>query len=399
MMVLINKIKPEPRNDPIEIYALPSTDPFAGDEILGNLEGLVPKENKFHTNAGYYLPMHIIDPNYDGLGYGAIAFVNQLDSDPLVHSDVYAYRTNPIPEGNLRGIMGIVGYTSDIDYLRMSTIVKRKISNQSPTLSRSGIESSTAPNYQHASFAMIELLNPNKRIDPEAFKSLLQDDDDTPIGRLNGLAGEPTKFQNDGVYISMDLNEPNFDTIYTSTYMGIIDSVDSQNVNRLAVSRLDYRYRAKSKNESIYGLMGELGTDQSPTLSRSGIESSTAPNYQHASFAMIDLLNPNKRIDPEAFKSLLQDDDDTPIGRLNGLAGEPTKFQNDGVYISMDLNEPNFDTIYTSTYMGIIDSVDSQNVNRLGASRLDYRAKSKNESIYGLMGKLGTDQSPTLSRS
>jgi hypothetical protein len=185
----------------------------------------------------------------------------------------------------------------------------------------------------------------------------------------------------------MDLNEPNFDTIYTSTYMGIIDSVDSQNVNRLGASRLDYR--AKSKNESIYGLMGELGTDQSPTLSRSGIESSTAPNYQHASFAMIELLNPNKRIDPEAFKSLLQDDDDTPIGRLNGLAGEPTKFQNDGVYISMDLNEPHFDTIYTSTYMGIIDSVDSQNVNRLGASRLDYRAKSKNESIYGLMGELG----------
>jgi hypothetical protein len=104
---------------------------------------------------------------------------------------------------------------------------------------------------------------------------------------------------------------------------------------------------------------------------------------------MIDLLNPNKRIDPEAFKSLLQDDDDTPIGRLNGLAGEPAKFQNDGVYISMDLNEPNFDTIYTSTYMGIIDSLDSQNVNRLGASRLDYRAKSKNESIYGLMGELG----------
>eukprot|EP00979_Chaetoceros_neogracilis_P016832 scaffold9764_cov144-Chaetoceros_neogracile.AAC.1 len=92
--------------------------------------------------------------------------------------------------------------------------------------------------------------------------------------------------------------------------MPLINIVEEHQMVRLSQDISEY---IPNSARSIVGLMGKLGTDQSPTLSRSGIESSTTPNYQHASFDMIDLLNPNKRIDPEAFKSLLQDDDDTPI--------------------------------------------------------------------------------------
>ena len=108
MMTLINKIKPEARNDGIEVYSLPSTDPFSSDEILGRLGGLTSADNKFHTNEGYYLPMEIIYPNYDSLGYQAFDFVDMLGSEAMVNPDIYSYRINPIPEGTVRGFMGVL---------------------------------------------------------------------------------------------------------------------------------------------------------------------------------------------------------------------------------------------------------------------------------------------------
>jgi len=349
MLLFIKKIKPETRNDPIEVYTLPSTDPFAGEGILGRLEGLNPVESRFHTNAGYYLPMNTIDPNYESLGYGAIAFVDQLDSDPLITADAYAYSENHIPQGTLRGVMGLVGYSSNIDYLKISTIIDNKI------FATSGLDSSV-PSYSQSIFSVINLLNPDKRIDPEAFKPLLQDDDDTPIGRLNGLVGEPTKFQNDEVYISMEFNEPNFDTIYTSTYMPLINILEEHGMIRL--SQETFQGHTQS-NTNFVGLMGELGTagKLEPFLLSDTIDRIASYYSKDETLSLLDLVSQPSRVDNEKYSlpsHMTDPEAPTLLGRLQG------KIPDDGIHVysreilkyGVNLNDKKIPSMTTGTSTG-----------------------------------------------
>ena len=342
MLLFIKKIKPETRNDPIEVYTLPSTDPFAGEGILGRLEGLNPVESRFHTNAGYYLPMNTIDPNYESLGYGAIAFVDQLDSDPLITADAYTYSENHIPQGTLRGVMGLVGEVDAIFTLKVSP--RRIPFNQ-------------IDNYKGQICIFLNVLNPDKRIDPEAFKPLLQDDDDTPIGRLNGLVGEPTKFQNDEVYISMEFNEPNFDTIYTSTYMDMIDLLDFQIDKRAAVA--SFSYNPKLKDGSIVGLMGELGTagKLEPFLLSDTIDRIASYYSKDETLSLLDLVSQPSRVDNEKYSlpsHMTDPEAPTLLGRLQG------KIPDDGIHVysreilkyGVNLNDKKIPSMTTGTSTG-----------------------------------------------
>jgi len=316
ILTLINKIQPEARNDGIEIYSLPSTDPFSSDEILGRLEGLTSADNKFHTNEGYYLPMDIIDPNYDGLGYQAFEFVDMLGSEAIVHPEIYSYRTNPIPEGTYRGFMGIVGYSSNIDYLRMSTTIDNTIPDQS---SAPSYKASANNEYKIDMLNILHLLKTDERINPDAYKPVLQDND-TLIGMLNGLVGSPTKFQNDQVYISMDLHEPNFDTIYTSTYLGMINLLDLQTDIRSAKSSFQYKTMS---DVAFVGLMGELGDPDKlePFLLTDIIDRTSSYYSKDETLNLLDLVTQPSRIQNENYSLptyMTQADAPTIVGMVEG---------------------------------------------------------------------------------
>ena len=330
MMTLINKIKPEARNDGIEVYSLPSTDPFSSDEILGRLGGLTSADNKFHTNEGYNLPMEIIDPNYDSLGYQAFDFVDMLGSEAMVHPDIYSYRINPIPEGTVRGSMGILGYTSNIDYLIMSPTIDTAIPDQSsaPSYRSSAVNQSSALSYKVSAFGLIDSVKTDEtRINPDAYKPVLRENE-TLLGMLHGLLGPQTKFQNDQVYVSMDLKEPNFDTIRTSTYLGMINSPDLQTDNRVAKSSFQYK---KMSNAAFVGLWGKLGDPDKlePFLLADIIDRTSSYYSKDETLNLLDLVTQPSRIQSEKYTLptyMTQPDAPTIVGMIEG------KLQDDAMH-------------------------------------------------------------------
>jgi hypothetical protein len=230
---------------------------------------------------------------------------------------------------------------------------------------------------------MIDLLNPNKRIDPEAFKSLLQDDDDTPIGRLNGLTGEPTKFQNDGVYISMDLNEPNFDTIYTSTYMPLINIVEEHQMVRLSQDVTEF---IPNSARSIVGLMGELGPPGKlePFLLADSIDRTASYYSKDASLNLLDLVTQPNRVEIEKYSlhpHMTDPEAPTLFGRLQG------KIPDDGIYVyskemlkyGVSLNDKKIPSMMTGTSTG------SRGISTAFFSTLDKVTVSKYSGVPSLV--------------
>ena len=330
MMTLINKIKPEARNDGIEIYSLPSTDPFSSDEILGRRGGLTSADNKFHTNEGYNLPMEIIDPNYDSFGYQVFDFVDMLESEAMVHPDIYSYRINPIPEGTVRGSMGILGYTSNIDYLIMSPTIDTAIPDQSsaPSYRSSAVYQSSAPSYKASAFGLIDSVKTDERINPDAYKPVLQENE-TLLGMLHGLVGSPTKFQNDQVYVSMDLKEPNFDTIRTSTYLPFFNILDEHLMVKVAEEV--YQGAHQTSNAAFVGLRGKLGDPEKlePFLLADIIDRTSSYYSKDETLNLLDLVTQPSRIHSEKYTLptyMTQSGAPTIVGRIEG------KLQDDAMH-------------------------------------------------------------------
>lgn len=318
MLSVINLSKAQSKNE-IDIYNLPSNSPYTSDEILGRLEGL-GEETKFHTDDGFYLSMTVIDPHYDGLGIEAFEVTSKISSNKISNPAASSYKANPIPEGQIRGLMGLLGVSDNlaVEYLKMDGTIDNTVQDVYETSNGK----KTIASYKVSAFSALDMITPSAKINPEALKPL-PPRGDTPLGRLEGLLS-PTRFHNDDIYISMSHKEPNVATIYTSTYMPYLNKISEHSMARKAGQARTYT-TARNPNRQFLGLMGLFG-ESSPLEELSSVatadDSSQLVTYSSTSTfdIMLNKIVQPARVHNQAYKLPSHYSPGAPdiIGRLHG---------------------------------------------------------------------------------
>ena len=138
----------------------------------------------------------VIDPHYDGLGIETFEITSKISNKKISNAEASSYKPNPIPKGQIRGLMGLLGEVGNEDRER---------------LKRDELIARDQQEYKVSAFLILDMITPSAKINPEALKSL-PPRGDTPLGCLEGLLS-PNRFHNDDIYISMSYKEPNAATI------------------------------------------------------------------------------------------------------------------------------------------------------------------------------------------
>ena len=195
-------------------------------------------------------------------------------------------------------------------------------------MSPTGILANVNSEYKNNMFNILQLLKTDERINPDAYKPVLRENE-TLLGMLHGLLGSPTKFQNDQVYVSMDLKEPNFDTIRTSTYLPFFNILDEHLMVKYAEEV--YQGAHQASNAAFVGLRGKLGDPEKlePFLLADIIDRTSSYYSKDETLNLLDLVTQPSRIQSEKYTLptyMTQPDAPTIVGMIEG------KLQDDAMH-------------------------------------------------------------------
>lgn len=377
---LINQIQPEARVDEHEVRTIPSTDQYLNNEILGNLNGLLSQPSVMLSyEPSYTLSMQTIEPNYDSTVFDGVVFADLLQDDKIYHPEVLGYKENHIPEGTYRGALGIFGSMSTRHYIEITPSIDNSIPD---VQTYSPYNDGSAPSqYMVSTFGLVDLSSQTEKLLDENVYKPVQKADDVPIGRLEGLIRD-SRFNNDEISISMILQEPNMETIYTSTYFPLLNMLDEHQM--VKTSSEAYQKPDLDKSEDVLGLFGEVYSNEAVNPYKDDELADRLNTYElNEVFGLVDLIQQPPRVrdikDAVPSTALFGVDEVTVLGNLNGRVGD-SKYD-----IPMTLQEPHMDSIYTSTYMPFFNILhDEQQMPK--AHEDAYKPVERNTELLGRVG-------------